>query len=86
MACCIEPALLVHTSNVFTITKRSVKCVNYPAIDNFNIANVGFADCTSVIRLAAFIRMENDRLDSNFGLGDCFDFNFSLKKLMARPL
>ena len=37
-------------------------------------------------RLAAFIRMENDRFDSDFALGDCFDFNFSLKKLRTCPI
>jgi len=78
--------LLVHMSNVFTITKWSIECVNYLAIDDFNIANIGLTDCTFVGWLATFIRMENDRFDSNFAVGDWLDFNFSLKESRTRPI
>ena len=86
LSCRIEPMLLVQASNVFAIAKRLIERVNYPAINDFNICNIGLIDCTCVGGLAAFIWMENDRVGSNFEVGDCFNFNFGFGKLGIRPI
>ena len=78
--------LPIQTSNVFSITKWSVECVNYLAIDDFNIANIGLTDCTFVGWLATFIRMENDSIKNDFAVGERFDFDLSFKNVRIRPI
>jgi hypothetical protein len=60
--------------------------VDNPAVNNFNIKNLGFTNPALVGWLASFIRMEYDRLYRNLAVADRFDFDFYFIDIRICPI
>jgi hypothetical protein len=85
-ACNTQSMLPVETRNVLSIAEGFVECVDYPAVNNFNIKNLGFTNPALVGWLASFIRMEYDRLYRNLAVADRFDFDFYFIDIRICPI
>jgi len=76
----------VNAGNIFSIIKRFIKCMDYPAVDNLDVENLGFANSAPVGGLPSFIRMEYDGFYCNLAAFDRLDFDLNFTVIRICPI
>jgi hypothetical protein len=81
-----QPVLSINAGNVSSIAERFADSVDYPAVHNLDIENLGPAYRPFVRRLSSFIRVEHDGIRCYFAVTDRLDLDLDLKNIGICPV